>query len=162
MKVVFDYWPKTLDEFKDLDFFDLSKAKNTTTLFLIALDLFTYDQEVGVAAINLLKGPIALNPHGISFIKDRLLDKPYLSKSYFNGAKVENDYTPDLPYTIEFYKDERAFDMEEGYMRLFMKSSGADSKRFITLRKKDDFWYIWEYPGVLMDIRKPKSLDPWS
>lgn len=162
MKITFTDWPTTLNEFVDLHFYDLRKPENTAALFLIALDLFVKDEAVGIEAINLLKGPISLNPHNISFLKDRLLDKPYLPKAYFENATVENDYTPTKPYTIIFYPDERPFDLEDDYIRLYTKTSGADAKRSITLRKKADLYYIWEYPGILMDIRKPQALDPWA
>ena len=162
MQVFVNDWPKNLEEFKNHELFDLRYAENTFTLFILALDLFVHHQQEGVEAINLLKGPIELNPHEISFLKDRLLDKPYLPKAYFDGAAARNDYEPTVPLSITFYPNERPQDLEENYMRLYVKTQGADAKRFITFRKKDDFWYLWEYPGILMDIRKPKSLDPWT
>lgn len=161
MHITIEHWPETLDNFQALKIFDLRDPHHTTALFLLALDLFTKDQDLGVQAINLLKGPVVLNPHNISFLKDRLMDKPYLPKAYFDGATPENDYEPDLPFTLKLFKDQRPDDLEEDYMRVFVKTSGADSKRFVTLRRKDDHWYLWDYPGILMDIRKPKQDNPW-
>lgn len=161
MKITLYDWPSTFQEFEKLPLLDLTNPHNTASLFLIALDLFIQNQQEGINAINTLKGPIELNPHNISFLKDRLMDKPYLPKAYFEGATPENDYTPNKPYTLNLFQDNRPQDLEEGYMRLFVETKGADAKRFITLRKKGNHWYIWEYPGILMDIRKPKADNPW-
>lgn len=129
---------------------------------LCALTLFVKDKDLGVEAINILKGPVNLNPHEIAFLSDRFRDQDYLPRIYFEGAKPENNYTPSLPYTLVFHPDGRPQDCEEGYIRLYLASHGADSKRFIKLRKKDNNWYIWEYPGLLMGVRKPVAEDPWA
>ncbi len=161
MHIHIEHWPNDLEEFKNLELFDLSNPYYTTTLFLIALDLFVKDKDTGVEAINMLKGPVVLNPHNIQFLRDRLMDKPYLPKAYFEGATPENNYEATKPYTLNLFKDGRPEDLEEDYMRVFVSTTGADSKRFVTLRQKDNNWYLWDYPGILMDIRKPKIDNPW-
>ena len=162
MHIIVKEWPNSIDEFKELDIFDLENPHNTVTLFLIALDLFVKNEEEGIEAINILLGPVDLNPHNISFLRDRLLDKTYLPKAYFDGAKPENNYEAEIPYTLNLYPDQRPQDLEEGYMKVYVQTKGADSKRFVTLRQKDEKWFVWEYPGILMDIRKPKKEDPWG
>lgn len=101
-----------------------------------------------------------------SNIKDRMTqnDKaPYIGKSYFVGSSPENDYTP-TSYNIMV--NENMYSREnEGYVRLLLKSGGADSERFITLRlAKDNNYYIWSDSiiGLLADIRKPESTNPWA
>ena len=51
---------------------------------------------------------------------------------------------------------------EEGYRYIQVATTGADSRRRITLREKDGQYYLWEYSNVLTGIRLPASLDPWS
>ena len=162
MKVVLDKIPANLEEFKSMKEMDLSKAENTCSMFLCALNLFIKDKDTGVEAINILKGPVNLNPHEISFLADRVRDKDYLGRMYFEGAKPENNYKPHEPFTLLFYPDGRPQDCEPGYMRLYLQTSGADNKRAIKLRQKDGKWYIWEYPGIVMDVRKPAAEDPWA
>ncbi len=162
MKVIIERLPETLEEFKEMKEMDLTKAENTCLMFLCALNLFVKDRDTGVAAINILKGPVELNSHEINFLKDRFMDKSYLPLAYFAGARPDNNYTPDQPYTLNLYDDPRPQDTEEGYFRLYLETAGADSKRAIKMRKKDDNWYIWEYPAIVMDIRKPKKDDPWA
>lgn len=161
MNLIIEKLPETLEEFQALLQFDLTKPENSCALFLCALNLFTKDQELGITAINLLKGPVVLNPFDISFLKDRLKDKPYLPLAYFDGAIPDNNYQPSLPYTLTFFDDQRPQDIEAGYLRLYLKTAGADSARAIKLREKEGNWYIWDYPGILMDIRKPKKDLEW-
>lgn len=88
----------------------------------------------------------------------------YIGKSYFIGANQNNDYTPSTPYQIEI-KENPYTDTEEGYKRLLVKSGGADSDRPITVRlAKDGNYYIWSdsFIGLLTDIRKPESTNPWA
>jgi len=162
MKVIIEAMPENLDMFKSMPAMDLSRPENTCAMFLCALHLFTKDQKMGTEAINVLKGPAALSPFDVQFIRDRLMDKPYLPVAYFDGATPENNYEPEKPYTLTLHADGRPQDIEEGYMRLYVATAGADSKRAITLRQKDNNWYLWDYPGFLADIRKPQKEDPWA
>ena len=100
-------------------------------------------------------------------IKDRMTqnDKyPFIGKSYFKGATPNNDYTPSIPYEIEVTENDYSR-QEEGYVRLFLKSGGADSPRPITVRlAKDGNYYIWSdsFMGILSDIRPLESSNPWA
>ena len=89
----------------------------------------------------------------------------FIGKSYFKGASVENNYTPnDNPYEIEVKENPYSYD-NDGYARLFLKSAGADSERPITLRKtKEEKWLLWSDSilGLLSDIRPCASDNPWS
>ncbi len=89
---------------------------------------------------------------------------PYIGKSYFVGATPDNDYTPIEPLSIDVFDNPYSY-QNEGYIRLLLRSGGADSERFITLRKmKDGRWVVWSDSilGLLVDIRKPESQNPWA
>ena len=102
-----------------------------------------------------------------SSINDRMKQNekwPYIGKSYFVGATPENDYTPTMPISIEIKNNPYSYE-NEGYARLLLHSGGADSDRFITLRKmKDGRWVVWSDTiiGLLTDIKKPESSNPWA
>ena len=98
----------------------------------------------------------------MQFVRDRLRDKTYLPLAYFDGAAPENNYTPSEPYTLRLYPDSRPQDCESGYMRLYLKTAGANSNRPIKLRQKGDEWFLWEYSSVLSGIRIPAGDDPWA
>ena len=162
MKITIQSVPTTFDEFSALPQNDLSKPENTCVLFLLALHLYIKDKDAGIDAINALRGPRALSNYDIQFLRDRLRDKTYLPLAYFEGAVPENNYTPTKPLTLEVLPDSRPQDVEESYIRMFLKTAGADSPRPIKLRQKDGLWYLWEYSSILSGIRTPKKDDPWA
>lgn len=100
-------------------------------------------------------------------IKDRMTQNNkylFIGKSYFNGATPENDYTPTMPYSIDVSENDYSR-QEEGFVRLFIKSGGADNPRPITVRlAKDGNYYIWSdsFMGILSDIRVVESNNPWA
>lgn len=100
-------------------------------------------------------------------IKDRMTQNDkylFIGKSYFKGATPSNDYTPSIPYEIEVTENEYSR-QEEGYVRLFLKSGGADNPRPITVRlAKDGNYYIWSdsFMGILSDIKPLESSNPWA
>ena len=162
MTVAFDALPTTIDEFSALAEGKLTSPENTCALFMCALNLYITDRDAGIEAVNRLRGPRPLSNYDIQFLRDRLRDKPYLPLAYFDGAAPENNYTPDQPYTLCLYADPRPQDCETGYMRMFIKTAGADSARPVKLRQKGDEWFLWEYSSILTGIRIPAGLDPWA
>ncbi len=159
MKVTFPKLPETFEQFSALAQAEqLSAPENACAMFLLALHLYTKDKDAGVKAVDLLRGPRPMNNHEIQFLRDRLIDKAYLPLAYFNGATPQNNYA----YTVEFTADPRPRDCEAGYMRLYLKTAGADSPRPVKLRQKDGNWYLWEYSGVLSGIRIPAAEDAWA
>lgn len=163
MQLAFKKAPADYDEFAAIAT-DLTKPESICALFILALDLYTRDNDAGVAAVNLLRGPRPMNNMEIQFLRDRLRDKKYLPLAYFDGAAPENGYTPSSPLTIQLYPDPRPQDCEAGYIRIFLKTKGADSPRPIKLRQKPSTgeWFLWEYSSVLTGIRIPTALDPWA
>ena len=102
-----------------------------------------------------------LSPYEKQFFSFILNGKEYVARSYFEGTSPDNDYMPTTPYTITVSTNPYSYS-EESYTKLFIRSSGADSPRSVTLRKaKDGKWYLWEQ-FLLPDIRQPESLNPWA
>ena len=162
MQVIFDRLPQTVEEFKALPQMDLTRPENTVGLFLCALELYLGDKDAGVEAMNLLRGPRPMLPYDVQFLRDRLRDKAYLPKAYFNGATPANGYAPAAPYVLDVLDDPRPQDIPEGYLRVYIRTAGADSPRPIKLRGKGGSWYLWEYSSVLSGIRIPAAEDPWA
>ena len=154
--------PATAAEFAAMPQMDLSKPENTCAMFLLALPLYTKDQDAGVASVNLLRGPRPLSNYEAQFLRDRLCDKTYLPLAYFDGAAPQNNYTPSQPLTLQVLSDPRPQDVEEGYLRVYLKTVGADSRRPVKLRKEGENWYLWEYSSILSGIRIPAEADPWA
>ena len=154
--------PESLAELQATPEASLDTPFKTAALTVCALCAYAADKNIGIEMLNWLKGPKPLTPYEISFIDDRLRDgKTYVPFSYFKGAIPENDYTPDEPFTVTVESNPYSDD-NEGYMKLFIKSGGADSSREVILRLKGDGkWLLWDQM-LLPDIRVPKSANPWA
>lgn len=154
--------PESLAELQATPEAVLDTPFKAAALTVCALCAYAADKNIGIEMLNWLKGPKPLTPYEISFIDDRLRDgKTYVPFSYFKGATPENDYTPDEPFTVTVESNPYSDD-NEGYMKLFIKSGGADSAREVILRLKGDGkWLLWDQM-LLPDIRVPKSANPWA
>ena len=141
---------------------DLSTPFKAAALTVCALCAAAADEAVGVEMLNALRGPRPLSVMEAQFLRDRLRGKHYVPFSYFKGAVPGNDYTPDQPFTVTVEENPYSY-QNEGYATLYLHSGGADSPRPVTLRQKGDGqWCLWEHSGLLPDIRKPKSENPWA
>ena len=158
MLYTFEKLPENAEELRNIA--DFSDPKHTTAFFLVALKQYVKDSKSGLEMIEVLYGPRKISDFDKHFLKERLSDKKYLPNSYFEGASVDNDYTPSEPFQIVLYDDTHT--SEEGYIRVFVHSKGADSRRYLTLRSKGNNWYIWEYPFIVTGIRLPASQDVWK
>ena len=154
--------PQNLAQLKALPEAQLKEPAHTAALTVAALCVYPTDREECYGMLDFLRGPRPLSPMDKQFIRDRFMDSDYVPRSYFKGTSPDNDYTPELPYTLEF-AESTAQMAEEGYKILLVKSSGADSMRQITLRLKPSTgeWFLWEQM-LLAGIRTPKSADPWA
>ena len=103
--------PATAEEFAAMPQMDLSKPENTCAMFLLALHLYTKDQDAGVASVNLLRGPKPLSNYEAQFLRDRLRGKTYLPLAYFDGAAPQNNYTPSQPLMLQVLSDPRPQDV---------------------------------------------------
>ncbi|MBR2029066.1 MAG: hypothetical protein IKA10_08800 [Oscillospiraceae bacterium] len=160
-RIVFDSMPATAEEFKKLPQAAMDTPFKTAAMTVLAFTYYPVDKEMSLEMLDFLKGPRPLSPMEKQFIADRFMDKDYVPRSYFEGAKPENDYEPAEPYTITVSENPYSY-QNEGYATLYISSGGADSPRSVQLRKaKDGKWYLWEQ-FLLADIRKPASADPWA
>ncbi len=154
--------PETLAELQSLPEAKLDDPFKTAALTVLAVCAYAADEATGVEMLNWLRGPRPLGGGELSFLKDRFRDgKTYVPFSYFKGATPDNDYTPDVPFVLTVESNPYS-DANEGYMKLFVRSGGADNPREIVLRRKGDgTWLLWEQV-ILLGIREPKSADPWA
>ena len=164
MQVTISSIPDNFGEFESLAATLRSSVGGVCALFLCAVALFDKNKDDGTAAMNVLRGPRPMTPYDVQFLRDRLRGKPYLPLAYFAGASPENGYKPAVPYLLDVLPDPRPQDVEEGYLRVFLKTAGADSPRPIKLRRKASTgeWFLWEYSSILSGIRIPASEDPWA
>ncbi len=157
---VFSKLPMTVAELKALPEISLSTPFEAAALTVLAMHTYTVNVEQGIEMFNAIKGPQPLSAYDKQFLKDRLNGKEYLPCSYFEGSSPENNYTPTIPYTITISDNPYSYD-EAGYVKLYIKSTGADSPRPVKLRGKGEQWFLWENM-LLPSIRVPVEADPWA
>ena len=159
---------KILNTKADLEKTDRTKPENVAALLIHAFSNYNpSNAENCYEMLQYLYGDFQpLSVFMKQNIKDRMMQNEkykFIGKSYFNGATPTNDYTP-TQYEIEVIKNDYS-ETEPGFIRLFLKSGGADSPRPVTLRlAKDGNYYIWSDScmGLLADIRQPESSNPWA
>mgnify|MGYP007014377766 CR=1 FL=1 len=159
---VFAEVPATVEQLLALPEASLDSPYKTTALALLALLQYEYNPDICFAMLDALRGPSPMSPYDKSFIRDRLMGKPYKVKSFFAGATPENGYTPNRPLAITVSSNPYSFD-NDNWATMYVVSSGADSPRPVKLRLKPSTnqWFINDIE-CLSDIRVPASEDPWA
>ena len=158
---VFSALPESLEQMQAMPEAALASPFQTAALAVCALCAYAADRAIGTEMLNWLRGPRPLGAYDISFLNDRFRDGHHVIFSYFDGATPENDYTPDVPFTLTVEAGPYA-DANPGYKKLRIRSGGADSPREIVLRQKSDGqWMLWDQ-FLLVSVRTPRSRDPWA
>lgn len=156
----FQSLPQTLDEMLQLPEIELTSPFQGAALTVLALCAFASNEQAGVEMLNYLKGPQPLSTYDIQFLRDRFNYMSCVPFSFFEGTSPENDYTPAAPYRLRVFTQPNT-QLGGDRVTLFLKSSGADIERPVTLRRKGDQYFLWEQ-HLLSGIRTPKSADPWA
>ena len=159
----FEKIPSSVEELKSLSFFNQKDYASVAVAAMIAFKVYATNKNLALEMLNSIKGPQQLTTYDISFLNERLRDKLYLADSYFQGASVANGYTPDSPYTLAI-KEGAYSHVEDGYVVVYLQSSGANSARGIKLRLKPSTgeWFLWGYSSILSGIRIPATLNDWA
>ena len=153
--------PESLAQMQALPEASLDSPFKTAALTVCAICVYAADKNIGTEMLNWLRGPRPLSGMDISFLNDRFRDGTHVPFSYFEGATPENDYTPTAPFKVTVESNPYS-DANEGYMKLFIKSGGADNAREVVMRKLGDGrWLLWDQ-FLLVGIRDPKSANPWA
>ena len=154
--------PATLDELKALPEAKMDTAYKTAALTVVALAVYTKDQQAGREMLDYLNGPAEFNEYDRQFLAEHLLAQPYVAFSYFRGATPENNYTPGLPYVLEVKSNANSF-AQENWAYIYLTSGGADTDRQVMVRKKpsEGKWYYWEQ-ALLSGVRTPVAQNPWA
>lgn len=154
--------PTTLAELQAMPAAGLTDEYAVAALAVAVLCNYEHDPDETHRMMDFLRGPQPLNGVDKQFIRDRLKGRSYIIRSYLKGATPDNNYTPTTPYSVEVSENSYSRS-EQGYVKLFVQTSGADSPRPITLRQKASTgqWFVWK-ESLLTDVRKPKENDPWA
>ena len=154
--------PQNAAELAALPEASMDNPFKTAALTVLAFCRFEGSVEDCHEMLDFIRGPRGpLSPYDKQFIRDRLRGKEYVARSYLGGTSPANDYQPSQPYTVTVFDDPYSYS-NEGYAKLDIRSSGADTPRQVTLRKtKEGKWVLWDQ-FLLPDIRQPESSNPWA
>lgn len=163
-----DKIPTTIEEFIAFRDKVATTPEGGAAVFAMAMILYTQNKELGNQALtvamdlsqleegNVYKGyqpPSALNYH-----LGNLSEKPYIARSYVQDAKPDNGYA--LPSSkIKFKTSRNSYsEQDNGDIKVFIQSSGADSPRPIALRKNEKgLWKAVNYNSLFVGIMPPAS-----
>ena len=151
----FDILPKNVAELRSLTVMStMNDPYAIAALAALVLCRYEESKKDTVEMLNALRGSRYMTPYDVQLLRDRLTDKGYIPRSYFEGARPGNGYTPKLPYTITVSDGKLSY-LDDGYITLYIKSSGADNPRTVQLRQKGDQWFLWEN-FLMNDITPPE------
>lgn len=162
--IYFNQLPQTLEEMKMNPLSDLRNPDATAALTVAALCVYPQNPQEAIRMLDFLSGPEPLSTFKKQFLADRFRGKPYIAKSFFQGATPQNGYEPSRPYAINVIQNQYSTNQfSQGYLTLWLQSGGADSPRSLQLRNKPSTgqWFLVDQM-LLSDIRIPVAEDPWA
>ncbi len=158
--------PVTEDDIED--YIDFKDPYQTACAILFTLARFENDQEESMEMLDEVMGPEEPSAFDRDFLKNQFEQYPYVIRSYFETTSPENNYAVENPengITIKIFENDYSHD-EEGYVTLWLTSSGADSERSVKLRQKGSTqeWFLFSdtYKGLCAGIRQPAENDKWN
>ncbi|MBN2801030.1 MAG: hypothetical protein JXX28_17965 [Deltaproteobacteria bacterium] len=94
--------------------------------------------------------------HSNVLFLDRIANQQHIFRSYAAGTSPEDGYAVDpAQFQIEITRRDEA---EPGApLRLYIRSSGADSPRPVSLKRSTTTgrYYLWEWSSLYVGVRKP-------
>lgn len=143
-----------------------SSPHGGAALFALAMWLYIDERPLGLRALtaaldasHLVDGPDGLSgkqPSGLVLrnLRDRVEPKPFLARSYFEGATPANGYQ--LPPGLVVRIREQRGDVGPAEARVFVFSSGADTPRPMRLVKSPKgHWKAREWSSLEVGVRPP-------
>lgn len=162
--------PDTLESFTALRDKLSSTPQGGAACFVVANAIYVTNKDLGLQCITLCTDiyhigdapPNSVNVKGKIINKSKQMDldmrvfsKPFLARSYFDGANPDNNYTPNTPLSISIYR--QPIDTEQNNrLKLFVVCGGADTARPITLSKNSaGIWKAYEFSSLQVGCRPP-------
>jgi hypothetical protein len=163
--------PATIEDFIALRDQLATTAEGGAAVFIVALKTYKTNTELAMqflvacvdmqrlTAGNTYKG-YDLNSSDFNLMKSQLGNNPRIPDSYIEGSSPENNYKTQLPYKFVFSGNKYSGDKEKGTYKLFVKCSGADTPRPMSMKRNDKgIWKALEWSSLLVGIKKPPQTD---
>lgn len=162
--------PTNMDQFLEIRAKLAQTPQGGAAVFILSMLLYEREPELGMQAftIALDRHKLAKNNPGYkgyvpdqtfqNNVKSYLAPRSYIARSYILGTSPEQGYQMGKPpYKMQFSSNAHS-EQSDGSMRIFIKSSGADSPRPVTLKKNNrGIWKVSNYSSLFMGIRSPAT-----
>lgn len=161
--------PATVEEFIALRDRVARTPEGGAAMFALALLCYARDPAAGLAYVTVSTVAKLLDddPAGykgkrprlalVQALRERIAAKPYIARSYVQGATPENEYAIALGATLVMLVREQADSLQGAdRARVFVHSSGADSPRPVHLERNDKgLWKASSWSSLEVSVRAP-------
>jgi hypothetical protein len=161
--------PDNIDSFIEIRDEIAKSPEGAAAIFVLAMLVFEKDRKMGEDALiivldrsNLVEsmnGYKGFSPgQSIKYHLGRFNSKPYWGRTYILGTNPENAYV--LPSELLVETNRNSVSVQtNGDVKVFVKCTGADSHRPITLRANDKgIWKAVECSSMFLDMRAPQQI----
>lgn len=122
-------------------------------------EAFASDRERCYRQLALLRGPLRLLPRDVESVRLALEHKSYLPRSYYEGASPENGYLLVEPRAVVCEESPLA-PLDVDILRVNVRCGGDPLPRSVSLRRRGETYYLWEYANLLIDPLPPSETAP--
>lgn len=153
--------PETMEEFEARVAEKALEPKQAVKLWFDAVFVYlNVDKELGAQMITLMTKDKEWQKK--TYFMAALKERPYIFRSYAKDSSPDNDYEMNPnKYELVVEKTDRkpyADKEEDEYVKMFLKSSGADSARPIVFQRNIRGEYkVYEFSSIYVGIRPPKT-----
>lgn len=167
--------PRTAEAFRSLRDSAARTPEGGAILFVLALNAYAEDKAFGETCVTMMlaNDPVFVersepgawlgyspSKHSEYLLK-RLSSYAGIARSYVRGTKLDDDYAlPPLPWAIRVARNKYSA-LENGDVKVFVFSTGADSRRPVEMRKNDQgVWKVAGFSSLPMPVKTPPPRDP--
>ncbi len=167
--VTIEKLPTSVEEFIQVRDKLSSTPEGGAAVFILALKIYGENASLGEQCLvisvdrsklqtgSVYKG-MEIDRMSMSRLKEQMRQYPYVANSYFEGAHSDNAYTFNFPATVICSENAYSGDANGDSFKIFVKSSGADSPRPISMAKNNrGVWKASEWSTIIMGIVPPKE-----
>lgn len=161
--------PNNIEEFVAIRNQLATSPEGGAAIFVLAMILFERNEKLGNSALTValdrtnlredMMGYKGFSPGiNLSYHIDRFTRNTYWGRAYVEGTSPENKYTlPAAPLEVTTGRNSHS-EQRNGDVKVFIKCSGADSPRPISMRVNDKgLWKASECSSMFLGMRAPEQ-----
>ena len=148
--------PRDVDEFRDRQTREATRPDGAVKLWFEAIYAYSKDATRDAGRKMLSLAMVDEKWEKNTYFVDRMRTKPYIFRSYAQGATPANSYKMDPDQFALSVVTSEADKFRDGAWRVMLQSSGTDKARPIVLVKgSDGLWRVQAYNDIYGDVQPP-------